>query len=162
MLLNMNWLAYPRGGNNSKDDARDRILEVLGHRYVRESQHVMRFRQHAERIADPKVRETLLRIAAKEAEHVRWIEERITAFGGELPTVVDFRCSHEDAWGYLRSDLDEERRCVAEIEDDKENLQSDFPDIVRLLNRIEADAEKNWQEIRALLLRRDFPALRAA
>ncbi|MGZ9270013.1 MAG: hypothetical protein ACXW6T_12920 [Candidatus Binatia bacterium] len=42
----------------------------------------------------------------------------------------------------LRRDLDEERRCVAEIEDDKENLQSDFPDIVRLLDRIKVDAEK--------------------
>ncbi|MGZ8467027.1 MAG: hypothetical protein ACXWXT_15905 [Candidatus Binatia bacterium] len=62
----------------------------------------------------------------------------------------------------LRRDLDEERRCVAEIEDDKENLQSDFPDIVRLLDRIEVDAEKNWQEIRALLLRRDFPVPWAA
>lgn len=162
MLLNMNWLAYLRGGNSSTDDGRDRILEVLGHRYVRESQHVVRFRQHAERIADAKVRETLLRIAAKEAEHVRWIEEKITGFGGKLPTLVDFHCTHEDPWEYLRSDLDEERRCVAEIEDDKENLQSDFPDIVRLLDRIEVDAEKNCQEIRALLLRRDFPAPWAA
>lgn len=162
MLLNVNWLAYLRSGNSSTDDARDRILEVLGHRYVRECQHVMRFRQHAERIADQQVRETLQRIAAKEAEHVCWIEEKITGFGGKLPTVIDSHCTHEDAWAYLRSDLDEERRCVAEIEDDKENLQSDFPDIVRLLDRIEADAEKNSQEIRALLLRRDFPVPWAA
>ena len=120
------------------------------------------FASTLKRIADPKVRETLLRIAAQEAEHVRWIEERITGFGGKLPTLVGFHCSHEDPWQYLRSDLDEERRCLAEIEDDKENLQSDFPEIVRLLDRIEVDAEKNWQEIRALLSRRDFPVPWAA
>jgi rubrerythrin len=153
MLLNKNWLTNNSGGNTSTDDARERILEVLGHRYVRESQHVMRFRQHAARIADSQVHEALLRMAAEEAEHVRWIEEKIASLGGKLPVVIEVHYSHENVWEYLRSDLDDERRCMAEIEDDKENLQSEFPDIVRMLDRIEADAEKNWQEIRSLLLR---------
>ena len=153
MSLNLNWLTRLRGRDSSPDDARERILELLGHRYLRESQHVLRFRQHAERIADRQVRATLLRIAAEEAEHVRWIEERIVSLDGKLPAVIEIHYSHESTWEYLRSDLDEERRCEAEIEDDKENLQSDFPDIVALLDRIEADAEKNRQEIRALLLR---------
>ena len=153
MSLNLNWLTRLRGRDSSPDDARERILELLGHRYLRESQHVLRFRQHAERIADRQVRATLLRIAAEEAKHVRWIEERIVSLDGKLPAVIEIHYSHESTWEYLRSDLDEERRCEAEIEDDKENLQSDFPDIVALLDRVEADAEKNRQEIRALLLR---------
>ena len=162
MSLNKNWLTNLRGRNTSTDDARERILEVLGHRYVRESQHVMRFRQHTERIADRQTREALLRIAAEEAEHVRWIEEKIVSLGGKLPVVIKIHCSHENAREYLRSDLDEERRCVAEIEDDKENLQSGFPDIVALLERIEVDAERHREEILALLLSHDVPVPRAA
>lgn len=161
MTLKMNWLAEPHGGKSSAEAARERILEILGHHYVRESQHVMRFRQHAERIADPKIGAALRRIAAEEAEHVGWLEAKIVALGGELPGVVEVHSSHEHAWEYLRSDLDEERRCMAEIEDDKENLQSEFPDIVALLDRIESDAEKHWQEIRALLMG-DDAALRVA
>lgn len=155
MTRNKNWLTDLGDSESSTADARERILEILAHRYVRESQHVMRFRQHANRITDAKTGNALLAIAAQEAEHVRWLEEKIVSLGGKLPMVVEVHSSHENAREYLRSDLDDERRCMAEIEDDKESLQSDFPDIVALLDRIETDAEKNWQAIRALLLRAD-------
>ena len=152
MTRNKDWLTDLPGAESYTMDARERILEILAHRYVRESQHVMRFRQHANRITDAKTREALLAIAAQEATHVGWLEDKIASLGGALPEVVEIHVSHENARDYLRSDLDEERRCMAEIEDDKESLQSDFPDIVALLDRIEADAEKNSQAIRALLL----------
>jgi len=151
MALNKNWFGDLRGTDNVTDETRARILEVLDRRYLRESQHVMRFRQHAERIADPETRTVLRRIAADEAEHVRWLEEKIVSLGGNLPKLVEVHSTHENAREYLRSDLDDERRCMAEIEDDKENLQSEFPDIVALLDRIETDAERNWREIRSLL-----------
>ena len=151
MLLDNSRLAAHRGLNNCTDDARDSALEVLCHRYVREMQHVMRFRQHAERIADHTIRGALLRIAAREAVHLRSIEEFIFKLGGIIPTVVDFHCSHDNAWEYLRSDLDEERRCIGEIEEDKLRIGAAFPGIAALLDRIETDAKKHREEIRALL-----------
>ena len=151
MALNRNWFANLRGADRAMVDRRERVLEVLDRRYLRESQHVTRFREHAERIADAHIRETLLRIAAGEAEHVHWLEEKILTLGGKPPAVAAIHSNHENAQGYLRSDLDEERRCVAEIEADKKNLQAEFPDIVALLDRIETDAANHGQEIRALL-----------
>ena len=111
----------------------------------------MRFRQHAERIADATIRRALLRIAAREAVYLRAIAENISNLGGKLPTVIDFHCSHDNAWEYLRSDLDEERRCIAEIEEDKLRIAGEFPGIIALLERIETDAKRHREEIRALL-----------
>jgi rubrerythrin len=123
----------------------------LSHRYVREKQHVMRFRQHAERINCPKTREALLRIAAKEDEHAKWLAAKIKTLGGELPTVIEVHCTNESTWDYLRSDLDDERRCVNEVEEEKLVIRSQFPDIVALLELIEDDAMKHREEIREML-----------
>jgi rubrerythrin len=135
----------------SEDDGRDTAIEVLSHRYVREKQHVMRFRQHAERIKCLKTREVLLRIAAKEDEHAKWIAARIKTLGGELPTVIEVHCTNESTWDYLRSDLYDERRCVDEVEEEKLVIRSQFPDIVALLELIEDDAMKHRDEIREML-----------
>ena len=142
--------SHPRW-TGSPDHGRDLAIEVLSHRYVREKQHVMRFRQHAERMQCPKFREALLRIAAKEQEHAKWIAAKIKALGGELPPVIEVRCTNESNWDYLRSDLDDERRCVAEVEEDMLTIQSQFPDIVALLGLIEDDALKHREEIREML-----------
>jgi len=142
--------SYPRWAG-SEDDGRDTVIEVLSHRYVREKQHVMRFRQHAERINCPKTREALLRIAAKEDEHAKWLAAKIKTLGGELPTVIEVHCTNESTWDYLRSDLDDERRCVNEVEEEKLVIRSQFPDIVALLELIEDDAMKHREEIREML-----------
>jgi hypothetical protein len=68
-----------------------------------------------------------------------------------IPTLIAFHCSHDNAWEYLRSDLDEERRCIGEIEEDKLRIGAAFPGIAALLDRIETDAKKHREEIRALL-----------
>lgn len=156
MWLNKLWLAFLSSNEASQDEPRQRMVELLGRRYVRQKQHVMRLRQHAARIADAAIGATLAHMAAEAEPHVGSLADSIVKLGGTLPQVIDFHCSHESLWDYLRSDLDEERRCVAEIEDDKENLQSDFPEIVALLDRIEADALRHRQEIRALFLRREI------
>jgi hypothetical protein len=111
----------------------------------------MRFCQHAERLADPRIRRALIRIAAKEQDHVRAVEANIVKLGGALPTVVDFHCSSDNAWEYLRSDLDDERRCIAEIAEDKLAIGCQFPAIIALLDCIESDARKHREQIRALL-----------
>jgi rubrerythrin len=132
-------------------DGNDIAFEVLRRRYVREKQHVMRFRQHADRMQCLKFRAALLAIATKEEEHANWIAAKIKALGGELPSVIEVRCTNESNWDYLRSDLDEERRCVAEVEEDKQVIRSRFPDIVALLDLIEEDALKHREKIREML-----------
>ena len=151
MSLMETWSDFHWRWAGSEDDGRDTAIEVLSHRYVREKQHGMRFRQHAERIKCPKTREALLRIAAKEDEHAKWIAAKIKTFGGEPPAVIEVHCTNESTWDYLRSDLDEERRCVDEVEEEKLVIQSQFPDIVALLELIEDDAMKHRDEIREML-----------
>ena len=151
MALMQTWSDSHRRWAGSADDGRDAAIEVLSHRYVREKQHVMRFRQHAERINCPKTREALLRIAAKEDEHAKWLAAKIKTLGGELPTVIEVHCTNESTWDYLRSDLDDERRCVNEVEEEKLVIRSQFPDIVALLELIEDDAMKHREEIREML-----------
>ena len=51
----------------------------------------------------------------------------------------------------MRSDLDEERRCIAEIAEDKLTIEGEFPKIAALLEQIETDAKNHREEIRALL-----------
>ena len=157
MLLQNNELADHPASPSAMGAGRDRILDVLCHRYVREKQHVMRFRQHAERIIDNNIRRVLLRMAAKEAGHVESIAAYIVGFGGKLPTVLEFHCSRDNSWEYLRSDLDDERRCIAEIAEDKLKIGAEFPPLLTLLNRIEADAKKHREEIRALMSNQSRP-----
>jgi len=151
MLVHNAGFAGRAGVSCATGEARHRVLELLCRRYLREKQHVMRFRQHADRIADDEIRRELLCIAAKEEDHVRAIEDRIADLRGQLPRVIEIHCGRENAWAYLRSDLDEERRCIAEIEEDKIGIEGEFPEVAGLLERIETDAKKHREEIRALL-----------
>jgi len=157
MLLENTRFAVRPGSNRATGDARDQVLDILCRRYVRERQHVMRFRQHAERTADDEIRRALLRIAAKEAEHVLAIEENIVALGGQLPPVIDIHCSRDNTLESLRSDLDEERRCITEIAEDKLRIGAEFPAILTLLDRIAADAQKHSEEIRDLFSKKTRP-----
>ena len=159
MSLMETWSDSHRRWAGSEDDGRDTAIEVLSHRYVREKQHVMRFRQHAERIKCLKSREALLRIAAKEDEHAKWIAAKIKTLGGEPPAVIEVHCTNESTWDYLRSDLDDERRCVDEVEEEKLLIQARYPDIAALLELIEDDAMKHREEIREMLKESKPPTL---
>ncbi len=88
----------------SGNDDRDIALEILNHRYVREKQHVMRFRQQAARMQFLKFGCALRRMAVREEEHANWIAAKIKALGGELAPVIEVRCATESDWDYLRSD----------------------------------------------------------
>jgi rubrerythrin len=151
MSLMETWADSYRRWVGLADDERDTAIEVLSHRYVRETQHVMRFRQHAEKMECAKFREALLRIAVQEEEHAKWIAAKINALGGEIPPVINVRCTNESSWNYLRGDLDDERRCIEEVEEEKLLIQAEFPDIVALFELIEDDAMKHREEIREML-----------
>lgn len=154
MALGMNcwgWRRKPFGSAG-----RDAVLSVLRHRYVREKQHAMRYRQHAERMSYPQFRNALLSIAAEEELHAQWLAAKILDLGEKLPDVIPIRVPREqNSWFYLRTDLEEERRCCGELQNDLSAINDDFPETAALLKIIENDGKRHRAEIRDMLARSD-------
>jgi rubrerythrin len=137
-------------------DNRAAVLNVLRHRYVREKQHAMRYRQHAERIHYPQFREALIGIAAEEEKHAELIATKIEELGEKLPDVIPIHVAKEqNSWHYLRTDLEEEQRCTGELKDDLPALSGEFPEIAGLLERIDADGKRHRAQLRDMLARSD-------
>ena len=128
------------------------VLNVLDHCYVRESQHVLHYRQHVERIHHPKVREELSRIAAQEQKHVEALGAAITRLGAKVPDVVPVHTAKEqNCWLYLRTDLEEEERCGGELRDDLLVMADKFPEVACLLHKIDEDCKRHYAQLRAML-----------
>lgn len=139
-----------------KDDGRTAVLSVLRHRYVREKQHAMRYRQHAERMHYPQFRDGLLGLAAEEEKHAEAIGASIKDLGEKLPDVIPIHVAQEqNSWYYLRTDLEEERRCAGELEGDLPMLNAAFPNVAQLLGHIESDGKRHRAQIRDMLARSD-------
>jgi rubrerythrin len=137
-------------------DKRDAVLNILCHRYVREKQHAMRYSQHADRMRYPQFRDALDGLAAEERKHAELIAAKIQEMGGELPEFVPIHVAHEpNSWSYLRTDLEEERRCAGELEEDLPMLSDEYPDVAELLGQIESDGEQHRSRIRDMLARSD-------
>ena len=135
-----------------EDQLSTAVLDVLGECYVRESQHAMRYRQHAERIHCPEFRQELLRIAAEEQKHAESVGVQIQTVGGTIPEVIPVHVAKEqNLWQYLRTDLQEEERCAEELKDDLFLPLAELPEIARLLNRIDEDCKSHRLRIRAML-----------
>jgi rubrerythrin len=131
-------------------------LELLRHAYVREKQHAMRYRQHAEKMRYTHFRERLVRLAQAEDHHAALIEEKLTALGENPPDVVPVHAAAEqNSWYYLRTDLEEEQRCGGELESDLAALGEEFSAVAELLRRIERDGRSHRAEIRDMLARSD-------
>jgi rubrerythrin len=137
----------------------DRLLEVLRARYADERQHAARFTLHAHKMHYPQFREALLRIAADESKHAERIAEKINELGGSLPPEPEVFPSLGNGWRYLLDDLEEERRCAAELESARLTVASDYPEISELLEHIDEDERKHRDEIRGMLMRSDPQAL---
>jgi bacterioferritin (cytochrome b1) len=148
------------GCSESSDEA---VLKILRHRFADEKRSAERLKQHAEKMHYPQFRETLFRIAAEEAKHADWIAEKITALGGELPIIANRpREQGLNSWRYLRDDLEEERRCGAELEEEVLMIQEKYPAVSELLSRIAAEEHRHRDEIRSMLMRSDPQALYSA
>ena len=85
MARGMNRWSWWQKSLGSKSIRREVLLNLLRHRYVREKQHAMRYRQHAERMSYPQFRDALLSIAAEEELHAQWLSAKITELGEKLP-----------------------------------------------------------------------------
>jgi bacterioferritin (cytochrome b1) len=152
MTLGMKWADPCTKSPGSDSDARETVLSVLRHRYVREKQHAMRFWQHADRIHLPKLHEALLSLVGEEDKHAESIGARMEALGEKRPSVSPiYFGKEENNWDYLRTDLDEERRCDGELKEDLSLLRGKFPQIAELLDHLESDGEKHRTQIRELL-----------
>jgi rubrerythrin len=145
------WFGFPA-------DEYYRMLGILRSRYADEKQHAAQFTQHAQKMQYPQFRDALLRIAADESKHADWIAQKVSELGGSLPAVVK-TSSERNSWQYLLEDLEQERKCSADLETDMLTIESDYPDIVDLLQRIDEEERKHRDEIREMLMRSDPQAL---
>lgn len=153
------WSRWWRRFLGLSPDGYHKVVEILRERYVDESRHVSRFTQHAQKMQYPQFRETLLRIAAEEAQHAEWIAQKIRTFGGQPPEVPEVPPSEKNSWQYLLADLEAERRCAAEIEEQIREIRPELPRVAELLEQISADGARHREEIRDMLMRSDPQAL---
>lgn len=135
---------------SARRQTREVVLELLRRRYVREKQHAMRYRQHAERV-DSQFHQALTGIAAEEEEHANRIAAKLTDLGAELPEIIPIHVAKEDSgWDYLRTDLKEEQRCAGELSD-LATIRIEFPEVAELLERMDADSKDHRARLRLMM-----------
>jgi bacterioferritin (cytochrome b1) len=159
MTGSKNWAAWWRRFLDISPDGYHEALEILRGRYIEERQHAMRFTQHARGMQYPQFRERLLQVASEEANHAEWIAKEIRQLGGTLPEVPAVLVTEKNSWEYLLADLDEEMRCADEVLEQIQTIQSEFPQVAELLERIRGDGEKHRDAIREMLMKSDPQAL---
>ena len=93
-----------------REQDRHKLLTLLREVYRRQSENVANFTRHAEQMYYPHLREQLLRIVGEEQAHVRWLEEKISALGGDIPHLFTSPRHGVNTWENLRLDLEEQRK----------------------------------------------------
>src|SRR5262245_30200194 len=93
-----------------EQEDRDKLLTLLREAYRHQNENVANFTRHAEQMYYPHLREQLLRIAGEEQAHVRWLEEKISALGGDIVHPLPAPRRGVNTWENLRLDLEEERK----------------------------------------------------
>ncbi|HEY7317160.1 MAG TPA: ferritin-like domain-containing protein [Candidatus Binatia bacterium] len=159
MTIGSGFSEWRRRWFGSAKDGYYTALGILRSRYADEKQHAARFVQHAQKMQYPQFRDTLLRIAADESKHADWIAEKLNKLGESLPATVTPSAVEKNSWQYLLDDLEEERRCSADLETEILCIESDYPDLAELLRRIDEEERKHRGEIREMLMRSDPQAL---
>ena len=130
-------------------------INILQQRYVEETQQRDRFNQHADKMHYPQFGEKLLRISGEKTEYADRIAEAIVALGGKLPTVPELRSTYENSWQHLMIALDDENRSADHLAEQLRGIQSDIPDIVKLLQHISEQQKQHRGEVRKMLMRSD-------
>jgi rubrerythrin len=143
-----------------RDDPRSSVLSILQHRYVREKQNAVRYREHAGKMQYPQFRDALARMATEEETNAEMIAAKIRSLGARLPDVTPIYIVQEQtSWYYLRTDLEEEQRNAGELQEQLPRLSSEFPEIAELLARIENDGKRHRAQLRDMLARSDPQSL---
>ena len=161
MALEKSWREKLSGLFSVFSDGRQRALEILSRHYVAESQQSRRIAYHAERMRYPQFRDKLLAISADEEKHAQWLAENIRSIGGTAPPVPEISFSDKNSWESLLVDLEEHRRCAAELLMQIHILREEFPRAADTLQRIYEDGATHRDEIRGMLMRSDPQAYMA-
>lgn len=155
MALEKSWRERLSGLFSVFSDGRQRALEILSQHYVEESQQSRRIAYHAEQMRYPQFRDKLRAISADEEKHARWLAENIRSIGGTPPPVPEISFSDKNSWESLLADLEEHRRCAAELLMQITMLWEEFPHVADTLQQIYDDGARHRDEIRAMLMRSD-------
>jgi bacterioferritin (cytochrome b1) len=138
----------------SQDNSR-RAVDVLRQRYVEEMQQTGRFKQHAEKMHYPQFRGKLLQMASEKNDHAERIAQKILELGGKLPAVPENRSSDENSWQQLLTALEEEDRTADHLVEQLRGIESDHPDVTKLLQQISEEQKMHRADIRHMLMRSD-------
>jgi len=136
-------------------DGRQRLLEILRLEYVEEMQNLLQLLRHAERMRYPQFRDRLAHIAREEQAHAQWLQQRIIALGGEVPRISFFPPVGRNSWECLLMDMEEEKRCSADLERRIRSVERIDPEIAELLRRIREEEDKHSEDIMDMLMRSD-------
>ena len=137
------------------DDSFRQAINILQQRYVEETQQRDRFIQHADKMHYPQFREKLLQISDEKTKYADRIAEAIVALGGKLPRVPELRSTDENSWQQLMIALDDENRSAGHLAEQLRGIESDIPDILKLLQQISEQQKQHRGEVREMLMRSD-------
>jgi rubrerythrin len=135
----------------SREQDRHKLLTLLREAYRYQSENVANFTQHAEQMYYPHLREQLLRIAGEEQTHVRWLEEKISALGGDIPHLLPAPRRGVNTWENLRLDLEEEQRDEEAFLDGLRVAERFDHEIAEGLSRVRHDEREHREQLLDLL-----------
>jgi len=162
MSVSSSWKAWWRSFLGVSPDLSAGAVEILGRLYIEESQHATRFTQQAQKMRYPQFRAKLLEIAADESRHAAWIAEKINLLGGSPPALPRTEFEEGNSWQLMLDDLEEHRKCAAELLEQIRHFRPDLPGIADMLQRIYDEGAKHRHDLREMLMRSDPQALMAA
>ena len=132
---------------------------LLRDAYLDEIKDIATFSWHAEQMYYPHFRERLLRIVAEEQTHVRWLEEKIRALGGDLPLAVETPVRGKNTWESLRMDLQEERKDQGELLHGLRTAEHLDQEIAEGFARLRQDERSHRAELLAMLMKSEPDAV---
>jgi rubrerythrin len=145
--------------DTSRQEDRRELLKLLCETYLDEIKDVANFTWHAERMYYLHFRERLLWLVAEEQSHVRWLEEKIRALGGDLPLPAHTPVRGKNTWESLRLDLQEERKDQTELLDGLRTAEHVDREIAEGLLRLRQDERKHRAELLDMLMKSEPDAV---
>jgi len=159
-LINWLWKQLPGVQKESSEENRQKLLAILSDAYRDEIKDIANFTWHAERMYYPHFRERLLRLVAEEQGHVRWLEEKIRALGGNLPPLLDTPIrGGTNTWERLRMDLQEEQKDQNEFLLGIRVAEQIDQDIAEGLTRLRRDEQKHRTELLDIMMKSEPDAV---
>lgn len=128
---------------------------MLYREYVEETESMLQYQHHAERMRYRQFRDELYRIAEEEKKHADWMRERINALGGEVPHISFTPDERQNSWQYLGVDVEAERRCRADLIEGLVRAERTDPKTAAVLSRILEEEENHRDRIMDMAMRSD-------